>query len=728
MSELGSSDRGFILVATKGNQMIIESPIHDHNRTRKEAKEQRSDDLLHSLVSNHWRKPLLVRSLSISEMTPELLGLMRLMRGLGILLFILLECSPSLLRAEQAGYPQLTSLFPLGGQRGTSFEIRVQGENLAGAYGVSFDCESLTGQVKSVGAIDLPGKAKAITEEKPKPKQGHEVVVEVRAERSAEIGAHALRLVTPQGVSGPLVLLVNGEASIIERDNPHDTAAEVQEVEFPGVINGRISKPGEVDYYAFSISKGQELSFEILTGSGLLAAAPGAFRDPETVLYDMSGSWFDPTRYTRLEATDESVFAYSNGQHRLSRVRHRFAEPGRYLARVASLEGLGGPDYTYQLRVVPTEHSRDSESKRWYPHTLAHSDPLAWQEREFSRNIESNRLERLWNRTVQVRPKGDSGVARRDDSALSTSQKATELKESGSESTEVSLFTARLNPVPEKEPNETCGQASAIVIPSILEGAISEPGDVDTFKFGVKAGQKLVFEIETPEASHPYFSPWLEVVGVDGQQLATNLFREVNDNSLTWKKTIQPKTIVSFEKSGEYYFQIRDLTSQRGNSQFKYRILVRYPVPHIGKIVAHARDGVVDRLNVVAGETMKLSVVTEQEEDFGGEVALNIENLPPGVQVLPAATVEDKRLSETVGKFAAIHEERHLPKRLVTSLLLLASRDSPATIRPWTVRLTARPVVDGQPGAAFAVQELPVMVVKLTEAESRKVAEHAEKK
>ena len=634
----------------------------------------------------------------------------KLMKRLAIVLFVLLVCPLSPLKAEQRADPQVISLFPLGGRVGAGFEIQIRGENLEGTYGVWFDCKSLQGEVKGVETIEVPGKVDPITKEQ-KPKKGQQVLVEVKVGPEAQIGAHVLRLVTPAGVSGPLVLVVNAEAVMAESEKPHHTPDEAEGVNFLGVINGRIGKPGEVDYYAFDVSQGQELRFEVLTGSGLLAAAPGIFHDPELILYQASGSWFDPRRCTRLEAKDESIFVYFNGQHRLSRMRYRFEEAGRYLARVGSLEGVGGPEYSYQLRFVPAQRSRASEPEKWFPHALAHSDPLAWQEREFARKIEPNRLERLWGRTVQVPPEDDSEVIRGQGSAVTEGQAAAGVGDSRTETREVHVPTL-LTPVLEEEPNETPGQAREIVVPSILEGKIKQPGDVDTFKFRVNAKDKLAFEIETPEASHPYFSPWLEVVQAGEQEVATNLFREVEGNSLTWKKTLQPKTIVTFEKAGQYYLRIRDLTSQRGNSRFSYRVLIRSQVPHVGAIGARTRDGVVDHLNLIAGETRKLSVVSEQEEGFSGDVALSMENLPPGVQALPAVAVEDKRLSQTVGMFGAINEQSYLPQRWVTTVVLLAGSETPATQMPHFIRLTARPIVGGKPGKVLVVQEIPLMVVK----------------
>ena len=625
---------------------------------------------------------------------------------------LLLLVFPLAAWAEGQNEPQLVSFFPVGGQQGTRFELRIQGQHLEGAYGVWLDCESLQGKVQRVEGVELPAKQEQGKKASP-PKKGQQVVLDLSVGRSAEVGAHSLRLVTPQGVTGPLVILVHSEPAIGEGQESHSTAAEAQQITFPSVVHGNVRQSGEADYYAFDVSRGQPILFEILTGSGLLAGTPVGFLDPELVLYKASGSWFDPQRTVQLETQDESRYFYRTGQHRLVQQVYLFPEAGRYLARVGSLEGLGGPEYSYELRLAAAPPPSGLAQGNWFPYQLAHADLLAWQERDFAGKIEGNRLERLWDRTVRIasemltKPVGSE--VRSVDGAGQTS---TTRNTAQDEPRKVATPLAHLNPVVEKEPNETPEQAAEITLPSILEGAIERPGDADFFKFQVKAGEKLAFEIETPVLSHPYFSPWLEVSETAGRELVSNLFREVNGNSLTWKKSIQTKTLLTFEKAGEYYLKIRDLTSQRGEARFQYRVLIRSQVPHVGAVAAKTGESLVDHLNLRVGEAKKLFVVTEQEEGFAGEVALSVENLPPGVQALSAALVEDKRLTQTVGMFGAIHQERHLPERWLATIVLLASADAPATSQPCWVQLTARPVVEGKFGKSFGAQRIPLMVLK----------------
>jgi hypothetical protein len=125
------------------------------------------------------------------------------------------------------------------------------------------------------------------------------------------------------------------------------------------------------------------------------------------------------------------------------------------------------------------------------------------------------------------------------------------------------------------------------------------------------------------------------------------------------------------------------------------------------------------QLNLVPGESKKVSVLTEHEEGFDGQVALSFEDLPQGVQVLAAAEVEPERarpLDE--GK-----KERFRPGQQVVTVLLAAAPDTPATRLPQMARVKARPVVNGRMGETIVVQSIPVMVVKPEEKPSDK-ADH----
>ena len=95
-----------------------------------------------------------------------------------------------------------------------------------------------------------------------------------------------------------------------------------------------------------------------------------------------TGSWFDPKRLKRIAYNDEPVWVF--GRPTDAHLTHRFAKSGTYALRVEAFAGQGGPDYSYQLKIAPGESSRRRRPA-----------PSGWDERGWTRRLDSNRLNQL---------------------------------------------------------------------------------------------------------------------------------------------------------------------------------------------------------------------------------------------------------------------------------------------------------------------------------------------
>ncbi len=570
--------------------------------------------------------------------------------------------------------PEILSISPLGGQQGSSFEIEILGQTLAGARGVWFDCRELQGKIAEITEINLDEAGKKSI------RPGHRVKLQVAVNRKAVPGAHRLRLVTPRGMSNAVTLHISREKVMAEAETGPHAPGKAQPLSLPVVINGQISKRGEADYFSFQAKSGRELLFEAHSGSGIL--------DPQLTLFEASGSWFDPDQLTRLGFNDEVV---SHSPTSSAGLRYRFHGKGRYLVRISEFQGHGGPNYSYQLRVVNARCPDLSPAEDVTLQLAAHPEPVAWRERNFDRKLESNRLDLLWSRTVNM-PAAENVSGKGD---LSGRSRSAELDSTRIEAIAPSAFAGVLTSVKEGKINETLEQALEITLPVIVEGAIERPGDIDYFEFEVQAGEKLAFEIETPDIRPPDFNPRLGVLDSTGKEIFSNVSMG--------KVKIQAKTIETFETSGKYTLQIRDLTSRYGQSGFAYRVLLRPQIPHAGRIEVRAK-----RLNLAAGEARKLTIITEQEEGFGGEIAIGVENLPPGVEAYPGTEVKVKK-PPPVNRYE--DDERFVPGSQTATVLLIAVAGARANEMPRFAQVKARPVIKGRPGEFLFVAKVPIMVV-----------------
>jgi hypothetical protein len=105
-------------------------------------------------------------------------------------------------------------------------------------------------------------------------------------------------------------------------------------------------------------------------------------------------------------------------------------------------------------------------------------------------------------------------------------------------------------------------------------------------------------------------------------------------------------------------------------------------------------------------------VVSDVEEGLQGEVALTVENLPPGVSAFPATTSHTEKPTATSLKpGGAIHQERFIAARASATLVFVAATDAQPTTEPYRVELKARPIVQGKPGPQLPAQYFLMTVI-----------------
>lgn len=615
-----------------------------------------------------------------------------------VFLFVFLLSGPSRQTAfsqrptPESTEPEVLSIFPLAGQRGQSWQAEVRGRGLDGAHAVWSDCRELQVSVRRVEAIILDSHDPKGAMSRKDQWEGQRVLLEIRADAAATIGAHKLRLIAARGVSKTFHLLVE-RVPVIRETETSQVAREAQHINWPVAVAGRVGKEGEVDYFGFSVSAGRELRFEVdSAGSGF---------DPELTLFEPSGSWFDQDGLTRLAYNDDA----SPRQASTAALTYRFNKSGRYVVAVGAFTGLGGPDLSYRLRIAEDEEKEKSVSSAMAAERTAgkraHSDLPEWREREFGRSIGPDRL-------LELRTRAAAGGETH--TSLAASGGASPIPGSGvapgnslAQIEQPLSLGAVLPVVREREPNDSEAQGLNIELPVIAAGTIEKPGDVDHYRIQVRAGQALAFEIETRGEGPPLFGPRLEVLHNNGQEVLNNVYQRIGGDGDDWLQSLEPKIVFTFDRGGEYLVRIRDLTSRNGSPEFFYCLLIRPQIPHVGDVEVKE-----DRLNLVAGEAKRLMVTIGQEEGFDGQIAVMIENLPAGVSVFPAADVPQPEGPP----FPKVSPERFVPRMQSVTLVLLAGVDAPATPSPHWAKLKVQPIVRGKPGTPLQVKEIPVMVLR----------------
>ena len=600
-------------------------------------------------------------------------------------LLILAFLSVQLEAADPPARPKLISLYPLGGQAGETLEVELRGKFLDPLQVAWFYCDQVEAEILNLERTEEAKKDGADQENgsEADPYQGkYRALLKVRIAPDAELGAHYFRAVTPGGISNPLRFRITSEPNVREIGTKHNELDTAQPIDsFPSVVQGRLPELGEVDYYRLQATQDQVLCFQVDFFSSTAPLGLWTMR-PKLSIHERGGSWFDPDRDHRLVINDHM-------QHRPT-LAYRFPRDGEFFLAVAEVSGKVGmfENPGYQLKVLPGGSSEETFCS-FEPDRPAHEGPLKWtwageapqslvpmvSERDFARKIEADWIERLQARSV------------REDS-----------NEASGGGISFESFT-------EQEPNDQSGQALDVgAIPAALEGVIGGPGDIDTFKFKVPDGALVAFEIETPLRKPSYFVPWMKVMSADGEEVVENLNKVWGRSGNFVVKYLEAKTTYSFEKGGEYILQLRDITSRKGGSDFRYRLLVRDQVPHVGAIRPEE-----DHVRVTPGQVSTLELSVDLEEGFQGEVLLSVENLPAGVKAFPVvASPKQSRSTEDLPPLK--DQKRYRASNQKATVALLADSNALPSRSPWLIDLTARPVKGGKMGEAFAIATLPLLV------------------
>ncbi len=148
-------------------------------------------------------------------------------------------CTASALHAVA---PNLVSVTPAGGQRGSAVEVTFRGDRLADAEEIFFYSPGIT--------------VEKITEPADKV-----VKVTLKIAADCRIGEHALRVRTAGGISALRLFYVGPFPNVLEKE-PNNEREKAQTLALNTTVEGSIGSE-DVDYFAVEAKQGQRLSLEI---------------------------------------------------------------------------------------------------------------------------------------------------------------------------------------------------------------------------------------------------------------------------------------------------------------------------------------------------------------------------------------------------------------------------------------------------------------------------------
>ncbi len=465
--------------------------------------------------------------------------------------------------ATQAA-PQIIGVSPGAVKPGEPIDLTITGSDLANpaALWTSFPAEfSLTPGIEGNGT------------------QADRVVYRVKATDPNVLGVHAIRLVSPQGVSSMKLLMVDDLSSLAQQAG-NTSPATAQALTLPIAVDGRVDNLS-LNYYRFTTEAGQKLSIEIL------ARRMGSALDPMIRLFKADG--------LELAYNDDSPGLLGD-----ARLCHTFAEAGEYILEVRDIGFQGGANHLYRLRIgqlpcinVPYPLG----VKRGQAVSLEFAGPDVEGVEPLALTVPTDPTLK-W---LTVGAKRGNGI--------------------GCGFATVSVGDAE--EVLEVEPNNTPEQIQKVALTN-FNGRLQEPGDVDRFTFTAKQGAKLTLAAVTRRQGSPA-DLVLRLFNAQGGKIG-----EADDTGK--EDGILSATIPA---DGDYTLSVEDLHG-RGGSAFAYRIAVTETKP------TFSLEAVADDLNVPAGGVAMIQIVANRS-GYNGPIAIRAEGLPEDVTLCPTVIANGQK-------------------------------------------------------------------------------------
>ncbi len=418
------------------------------------------------------------------------------------------------------------------------------------------------------------------------------VLIEVVIDPDAEPGERELRLGTKTALTNPVVFQVGMLPEVLELEpNNKEAYQELPNLlrvpnlpggkahELPVLFNGQVM-PGDVDRFRFRASRGQKLVIEAHARSlipYLADAVPGWFQATLT-LYDAVGrelAFADDYRFN----PDPVLF-------------YEVPRDAEYELEIRDSIYRGREDFVYRIAV----------SERPF---ITQTFPLGGKE-----GVKTEALVSGWNlpETSLVLDTGPGGDCIRQ----TAYSKGKQLSNS------IAYAVDTLPECTETETNDTIGSAQNIAMPTIINGRIDRPGDVDVFRLNGRAGDEVVAEVYGRRLNSPLDSllrltdasgkvlEWNDDYALKESHLHTNMMGLLTHHADSYLMAKLPQ-------DGKYYVHLAD-SQNHGGDAYGYRLRITAPQGDFSLRVTPSS------ISMLAGGIVPISVHALRKDGFDGDI------------------------------------------------------------------------------------------------------------
>lgn len=372
------------------------------------------------------------------------------------------------------GTPRISHIMPMGGQAGTTFELKVTGQDIKDVEGLHFNFPGVKVEVGVSDVTPVEKKGKPLP-----PLNAQKFKVTLPA--NAPLGTQDVRIVTKAGISNPRAFVVSDHKDTVEEE-PNDDVPKAQRIVMNNTINGVIATPTDVDYFVFAGKKGQRVVCSAQSTS-IDSRLPALLQ-----LYTADGAYLGANRnFYQNDALVDAVLPAD----------------GDYHVRLCSFTyTVGGIDYFYRLTVSDMPYI-----DAVFPHViepgkdanvLVHGRNLGGGADDPTAVVNDRILEK---KVITIKAPADPlGLQRLAFSGLVLPQSSMldgfdqRLKGPAGQSNAFLMTYATAPVVQDSGDNDEQDKAQKVSFPCNIAGRIEKKGDRDWYQFEVKKGQVVNIE------------------------------------------------------------------------------------------------------------------------------------------------------------------------------------------------------------------------------------------
>lgn len=534
----------------------------------------------------------------------------------------------------QLPIPQLQSVYPPGAKQGAAIEVTVGGNNFDDPEKLTFSHPGITAVPKMTEPTEFEPAAKPVAN-----------TFKLSVAADVPPGLYEVRFIGRHGQSNPRTFVVSSMEESLEQPG-NNVESKPQDVPVGTVVNGRCDG-NAFDFYKVTLKKDQRVLIDCV------ADRIDSKLNPTILLLNAQGR--ELIRVMDTVGEDPVV---------------DFIPPadGDYIIKLYDFVYNGGPDYFYRLSIAPAPlvdfvfppavPAGSNEAVTIYGRNLPGSQPAD------GLMLGKLPLEKL---TLNIQAPGGEAAQLPAPSQVDVSPRTSMLDtfeyrwaSPQGASNAVAIGIAQAPLARESEPNNTGDKATVVTVPADIAGQFFPERDIDWYQFDAKAGDVYFIEVLASRLGRNC-DPSLLIQRVDKNDQGKETVSDVGeaDDAPDRPQKIgsdydtssdDPVYKLSVPKDGTYRVKVRDLFGDtRRDPRFVYRLIIRKPTPDFRVAVfpdlpvapPNPQMSNLDSLTIRKGGTGLLRVVVSRQDEFDGEIQLNVEGLPNGV-TCSGATIDKK--------------------------------------------------------------------------------------